>query len=96
LHQNLGKLARNFCPIITLITLYANDYNCVAPIPIVASFGETVIDVGLIMAAVAGKTAVVTPELAAFVTAAPATVKCFAATPVKVKPGLAVSVMVAV
>ena len=49
-------------------------------------------------AAVAGNTAVTTPELARFVAGAevPATVKKFAVTPVKVKPGLAVRVMVAV
>ena len=47
-------------------------------------------------APVAGNTAVTTPELSAFVAVAPATVKLFAATPVSVKPALAVKVMVAV
>jgi hypothetical protein len=48
------------------------------------------------MARVAGNTAVTTPEPAEFVAVAPATVKKFAATPVKVYPVLGVSVMVAV
>ena len=47
--------------------------------------------------AVAGKAAVTTPELTAFVgDVTPATVKRLAATPVRVKPVLAVNVMVAV
>ncbi len=51
----------------------------------------------LITAAVVGKLAVTTPELALLVTLfAPATVKKFAVTPVSVYPALAVSVMVAV
>lgn len=45
---------------------------------------------------VAGNTAVTTPELIGFVAVAPDTVKLFACTPVRVKPALAVSVMVAV
>jgi hypothetical protein len=53
-------------------------------------------DIGVAMARVAGNTAVTTPEPAEFVAVAPATVKKFAATPVKVYPVLGVSVMVAV
>ena len=45
--------------------------------------------------AVAGNTAVTTPEPAAFVAVAPATVKKLAATPVKVQPAFGVIVMVA-
>jgi hypothetical protein len=46
---------------------------------------------------VAGNAAVTTPESAGFVSVVdPATVKKSAATPVRVKPGLAVRVMVAV
>jgi len=48
-------------------------------------------------AVVAGNTAVTIPELIGLVTVvAPATVKKFAATPVKVFPGFAVNVIVAV
>ena len=49
------------------------------------------------LAAVAGNIAVTTPELAGLVAVvAPATVKKFAATPVKVYPAVGVSMMVAV
>jgi hypothetical protein len=48
-------------------------------------------------AAVAGNTTVTTPLLAPWLTlVAPATVKLFAATPLRVKPALAVRVIVAV
>jgi hypothetical protein len=47
-------------------------------------------------AGVAGNTAVTTPEPAGFVAVAPTTVKKFAPTPAKVKPGSAVRVIVAV
>ena len=49
-------------------------------------------------AAVAGNTAVIVPELIAFVAGidVPATVKKFAVTPVKVKPAVGVRVIVAV
>jgi hypothetical protein len=45
---------------------------------------------------VSGNTAVTTPELTTFVAVAPATVKLFVVTPVRVYPALAVSVIVAV
>src|SRR5665648_800069 len=49
------------------------------------------------LGAVAGNTAVITPELAAFVTVvAPATVKKFPGTPANVYPAFGVSVIVAV
>jgi hypothetical protein len=51
---------------------------------------------GTLGACVCGNTAVITPESAEFVAVAPATVKKFDATPVRVYPVLGVSVIVAV
>ena len=74
-------------PAVTVVTGVAPVTGAVTPAMAVAA----------IVVAVTGKAAVTTPELAGLVgEVTPATVKKFAPTPVKVKPALAVRVMVAV
>lgn len=81
------------CPLLTSVRAFPKEIYLFAGSP------DDISQTKLPEEPVAGNTAVITPEFALFVTVAvgaPATVKEFAATPVRVYPSFGVRVMVAV